>query len=131
MARYTAERRAAQSRRPRPLLSRPLSSIRFCGREAVMPRQKSLATVIRDLVQEGVGDAIRSLLGSASGPTPKAKNGRRRRRKARGKGRPGGPGRPPKAVAAKMAHTKKVAKTKTVHRRRTRRRGPGSKTKAA
>src|SRR6266446_2026722 len=126
MARYTAERRAAQSRRPRPLLSRPLSSIRFCGREAVMPRQKSLATVIRDLVQEEVGDAIRSLLGSASGTKPKAKNGRRRRRrKARGKWRPGGPGRPPKAVAEKMAHRKKVAapvppKTKTVHRRRRR-----------
>src|SRR5206468_2512549 len=135
MARYTAERRAAQSRRPRPLLSRPLSSIRFCGREAVMPRQKSLATVIRDLVQEEVGDAIRSLLGSASGTKPKATNGRRRR-KARGKWRPGGPGRPPKAVAAKMAHTKKVAapvppKAKTVRRRRRRRRGPGSKTKAA
>src|SRR2546422_10540723 len=137
MARYTAERRAAQSRRPRPLLSRPLSSIRFCGREAVMPRQKSLATVIRDLVQEEVGDAIRSLLGSASGTKPKAKNGRRRRRKARGKGRPGGPGRPPRAVAERMAHRKKpvASKTKTVRRRRRRRRGsgrpPGSKKKAA
>src|SRR5437899_10899956 len=131
MARYTAERRAAQSRRPRPLLSRPLSSIRFYGREAVMPRQKSLATVIRDLVQEEVGDAIRSLLGSASGTKPKAKNGRRRRRrKTRGKWRPGGPGRPPKAVAEKMAHRKAVTtpvapKPKTVRRRRRRRRGPG------
>ena len=106
-----------------------------------MPRQKSLATVIRDLVQEEVGDAIRSLLGSASGTKPKAKNGRRRRRKARGKWRPGGPGRPPKAAAEKMAHRKKAVvtpaapKTKTVHRRRRRRRGPGrpagSKKKAA
>src|SRR6266404_7686716 len=127
MARYTAERRAAQSRRPRPLLSRPLSSIRFCGREAVMPRQRSLATVIRDLVQEEVGDAIRSLLGSASGTKPKAKNGRRRRRKARGKWRPGGPGRPPKAVAEKMAKKKAVAtasgsRAKTVRRRCRRRR---------
>ena len=105
-----------------------------------MPRQKSLATVIRDLVQEEVGDAIRSLLGSASGTKPKAKNGRRRRRKARGKWRPGGPGRPPKAVAEKMAHKKAMttsgSKTKTVvRRRRRRRRGPGrppgSKKKAA
>ena len=104
-----------------------------------MPRQKSLATVIRDLVQEEVGDAIRSLLGSASGTKPKAKNGRRRRRrKTRGKWRPGGPGRPPKAVAEKMAQRKKGAvvtpaapKAKTVRRRRRRRRGPGSKTKAA
>jgi len=103
-----------------------------------MPRQKSLATVIRDLVQEEVGDAIRSLLGSASGTKPKAKNGRRRRRrKARGKWRPGGPGRPPKAVAARMAHTKKAvvtpvaSKAKNGRRRRRHRRGPGSKTKAA
>src|SRR2546428_2754403 len=135
MARYTAERRAAQSRRPRPLLSRPLSSIRFCGREAVMPRQKSLATVIRDLVQEEVGDAIRSLLGSASGTKPKAKNGRRRRRKARGKWRPGGPGRPPRAVAEKAARKAVARKSKTVRRRRRRRHGPGrpsgSKKKAA
>jgi len=95
-----------------------------------MPRQKSLATVIRDLVQEEVGDAIRSLLGSASGTKPKAKNGRRRRRKARGKWRPGGPGRPPKAVAEKMARKKAmvtppVQKAKNGRRRRRRRRGPG------
>ena len=102
-----------------------------------MPRRKSLVTVIRELVQEEVGTAINSQLG---GGKPKAKNGRRRRRKRRGKWRPGGPGRPPKAVAAKMAHTKKAAapvppKTKRVHRRRRRRRGPGrppgSKKKAA
>ena len=106
-----------------------------------MPRQKSLATVIRDLVQEEVGDAIRSLLGSASGTKPKAKNGRRRRRKARGKWRPGGPGRPPRAVAEKAARKKKavvtplVPKAKNSRRRRRRRRGPGrpagSKKKAA
>jgi len=105
-----------------------------------MPRQKSLATVIRDLVQEEVGDAIRSLLGSASGTKPKATNGRRRRRKARGKWRPGGPGRPPKAVAARMARKKATAatsgsKAKTIRRRRRRGRGPGrpagSKKKAA
>src|SRR6266566_8674551 len=105
-----------------------------------MPRQRSLVTVIRDMVQQEVRSAIHSLLGSVSSTRPKAKNGRRRRRKARGKWRPGGPGRPPKAVAEKMAHTKKVAapippKTKTVHRRRRRRRGPGrppgSKKKAA
>src|SRR5437899_11342000 len=106
-----------------------------------MPRQRSLVTVIRDMVQREVGSAIQSLLGSVSTSKRKATNGRRRRRKAaRGKWRPGGPGRPPKAVAEKMAHTKKVAapvppKTKTVHRRRRRRRGPGrppgSKKKAA
>ena len=103
-----------------------------------MPRQKSLVTVIRDLVQQEVSSAIRSLLGSVSSNKPKAKNGRRRRRKARGKWRPGGPGRPPKVVAAKMAHTKKVVaapKAKTIRRRRRRRRGPGrppgSKKKAA
>jgi len=102
-----------------------------------MPRQRSLVTVIRDIVQQEVGSAIQSLVGGVSGSKLKPTNGRRRRRrKARGKWRPGGPGRPPKAVAAKMAHTKKVAvpvppKTKTVHRRRRRRRGPGSKTKAA
>ncbi len=98
-----------------------------------MPRQRSLVTVVRDLVQQEVRSAIHSLLGGISTPTTKPKNGRRRRRKARGKWRPGGPGRPPKAVAEKMAHTKKAMapKTKTVHRRRRRRRGPGSKTKAA
>src|SRR5205823_235032 len=103
-----------------------------------MPRQKSLVTVIRDVVQQEVRSAIHSLLGSISSNKPKAKNGRRRKR--RGKWRPGGPGRPPKAVAAKMAQKPATAatpgpKTKTVHRRRRRRRGPGrpagSKKKAA
>ena len=104
-----------------------------------MPRQRSLVTVIRDLVQEEVGNAIQSLLGSVStGTKPKSKNGRRRRRKARGKWRPGGPGRPPKAVAERMARTKvptPVAPKAKVRRRRRRRRSPGraagSKTKAA
>ena len=102
-----------------------------------MPRQRSLVTVIRDLVQQEVRSAIQSLLGSVSSKMPKAKNGRRRRRKARGKWRPGGPGRPPKAVAEKMAHTKKAVaapvppKAKNGRRRRRRRRGRGSKTKAA
>ena len=103
-----------------------------------MPRQKSLATVIRDLVQEEVGDAIQSLLGTVYSTKPKAKNGRRRRRKARGKWRRGGPGRPPKAVAEKIARKKAAPvspKPKTGRRRRRRRRGPGrpagSKKKAA
>ena len=104
-----------------------------------MPRQRSLVTVIRDLVQQEVRSAIQSLLGRVSGTKPKAKTGRRRRRKARGKWRPGGPGRPPKAVAEKMAQKKAAAatsgKAKTVRRRRRRRRGPGrpsgSKKKAA
>ena len=107
-----------------------------------MPRQRSIVTVIRDIVEQEVRSAIQSLLGSVSSNKPKAKNGRRRRRrKARGKWRPGGPGRPPKAVAEKMARRKKAlatpvaAKTKTGRRRRRRRRAPGrppgSKTKAA
>src|SRR2546422_10416089 len=98
-----------------------------------MPRHGSLLTVIRGLVQEEVRSAIQSLLGGVS-TRKRAVNGRRR--KARGKWRPGGPGRPPKAVAEKMAQKKKVAapippETKTGRRRRRRRRGPGSKTKAA
>jgi hypothetical protein len=102
-----------------------------------MPRQRSLLTVIRDMVQREVRSAIHSLLGGISTPTTKPKNGRRRRRKARGKWRPGGPGRPPKAVAEKTARTKTpvASKAKMVHRRRRRRRGPGrppgSKKKAA
>src|SRR5439155_11563811 len=99
-----------------------------------MRRQRSLMTVIRDLVQQEVRSATQSLLGSISTGKMKPKTGRRRKR--RGKWRPGGPGRPPKAVAERMARKKAVMrpaapKTKTVHRRRRRRRGPGSKTKAA
>ena len=52
-----------------------------------MPRQKSLLTVIRDLVQQEVRAAIQSLLGSVS-TAKRAKNGRRRRRHRRGPGRP-------------------------------------------
>ena len=69
-----------------------------------MPRQKSLVTVIRDMVQQEVGSAIQSLLGGVSGTKPKTTNGRRRRRRrTRGTWRPGGPGRPPKATAARKA----------------------------
>ena len=88
-----------------------------------MPRQRSLVTVIRDVVQGEVRSAIQSLLGSVSGTKPKATDGRRRRRKTRGTWRPGGPGRPPKAVAEKMAHAKKAGampvspKAKPVRRR--------------
>ena len=67
-----------------------------------MPRQRSLVTVIRDMVQQEVRTAIQSLLGRVS-TGKRAKNGRRRRRKVRGKWRPGGPGRPPKATAARKA----------------------------
>ncbi len=67
-----------------------------------MPRQRSLVTVIRDMVQQEVGSAIQSLLGSVSGTKPK--NGRRRRRRrTRGTWRPGGPGRPSKATATRKA----------------------------
>jgi len=106
-----------------------------------MPRQRSLVTVIRDVVQGEVRSAIQSLLGSVSGTKPKATNGRRRRRKARGKWHPGGPGRPPKSVAEKAARKKAalatpmVPKAKNGRRRRRRRLGPGrppgSKKKAA
>ena len=68
-----------------------------------MPRRKSLVTVIRETVQQEVGSAIRSLLGSVSTGKRKATNGRRRRRRTRGTWRPGGPGRPPKATAARKA----------------------------
>ena len=70
-----------------------------------MPRQRSLVTVIRDLVQQEVRSAIQSLLGGVT-TRKKPTNGRRRRR-TRGTWRPGGPGRPPKAVAEKMARRKK------------------------
>jgi hypothetical protein len=70
-----------------------------------MPRQKSIVTVIRQLVQEKLGSAINALLGTGK---PKAKNGRHRKR--HGKWRPGGPGRPPKAVAQKAMQAKKVTK---------------------
>lgn len=106
-----------------------------------MPRQRGLMTVIRDLVQQEARSAIQSLLGGVSTRRTAKNGGRRRRRKARGKWRPGGPGRPPKAFAEKMAHTKKAVVTpaaprpKTVRRRRRRRGRPGrpagSKTKAA
>jgi len=59
-----------------------------------MPRQRSLVTVIRDLVQREVRSAIQSLFGSISSGKMKPKNGRRRKR--RGKWRLGGPDRPPK-----------------------------------
>jgi hypothetical protein len=46
-----------------------------------MPRQKSLVTVIRDLVRTEIGNAIQSMLGAGG-------KGKRRRRRR-------GPGRPP------------------------------------
>ena len=56
-----------------------------------MPRQKSLVTVIRDMVQQEVGSAIQSLLGGIStGTKPKAKTVRRRRRRRRAPGRAAG-----------------------------------------
>jgi hypothetical protein len=55
-----------------------------------MARKKSLVIMIRDLVREQVEGALASMLGA--GATSKRR---------RGKWRPGGPGRPPKAVAAR------------------------------
>jgi hypothetical protein len=69
-----------------------------------MPRQRSLITVIRDLVRQEVGSVLRSLRGTGK---PKAKSGRRKRR---GKWRPGGPGRPPKAVSEKAARKRPPAR---------------------
>jgi ribosomal protein L19E len=54
-----------------------------------MPRQKSLLTVIRELVEQEVRSAIQSLFGSVFTVT-RAKNGRRRRKRRRGPGRPRG-----------------------------------------
>jgi hypothetical protein len=56
-----------------------------------MPRQKSLITVIRDLVRQEITKAISSLLGNTKKTAAPAR--RRRRRRRRGPGRP--PGRPP------------------------------------
>lgn len=50
-----------------------------------MPRQKSLITVIRDLVRQEIGNAISGLLGTGG-----AKTRRKRRRGRRGPGRPPG-----------------------------------------
>jgi len=105
------------------------------AKENSMPRQRSLVTVIRDLVQQEVRSAIQSLFSTVS-PSKPATNGRRRRRKTRGTWRPGGPGRPPMAVAEKMAQKRAAAatsgaKAKTVRRRRRRARSAGSKRKAA
>ncbi len=103
----------------RPLLCRPLSSIPDHRRRRSRD-EKSLVTVIREMVQEEVGNAIQSLLGGVS-TGGRSANGRHRRRR-RGTWRPGGPGRPPKAVAEKMAQKKAAAtKPKTVRRRRRRR----------
>jgi hypothetical protein len=52
-----------------------------------MPRQKSIITVIRELVQTEVRSAMARLFGSFT-PKKAVKNGRRRRRRR-------GPGRPP------------------------------------
>jgi hypothetical protein len=76
-------------------LARLLPSLLVIGHSCIwrrkedsMPRQKSLFTVIRDLVQQEVRAAIQSLLGSVSTAKTKPKNGRRRRRRRRGPGRP-------------------------------------------
>jgi hypothetical protein len=53
-----------------------------------MPRQKSLITVIRDLVRQEINRAISGMLGT--GRAKKRGNGRRRKRRGRR-----GPGRPP------------------------------------
>ena len=54
-----------------------------------MPRQKSLITVIRDLVRQEISKAISGLLGGTGGKGQKTGT-RRRRRGRRGPGRPPG-----------------------------------------
>lgn len=92
-----------------------------------MPRQKSLFTVIRDLVQDEVRQAVGRIFGPLTAAQPgrkkraagtpaemptemptaagaKPANGRRRRHKRRG------PGRPPKAEAPAVSSSKAPAK---------------------
>ena len=57
-----------------------------------MPRQKSLVTVIREMVKTEIAQAFQSLLGTGS-----AKKTRTRRRRRRG------PGRPPKRRGGRRA----------------------------
>jgi len=71
-----------------------------------MPRPKNLLTIIRDLVRTEVQQAVDGFFGNLMRTPKKATNGRRKRRRTRGTWRPGGPGRPPKAVAEKMAASK-------------------------
>jgi hypothetical protein len=86
----------------RPIARRNVFVFREALRyQAAMPRQKSLVTVIREMVQAEIRNAMAGLLSGLTAP----KNARRRR--TRGKWRPGGPGRPPKAVAARTAPRKK------------------------
>jgi len=69
----------------------------------MMPRQKSLITVIRDLVRQEISSALSSLLGAGTTRTRRT----RRRRRRRGPGRPPGSktkktrrrGRPPKVAS--------------------------------
>ena len=63
-----------------------------------MPRQKSLITVIRDLVRQEISKAISGLLGGTGGKGQKT--GARRRRRRRGRR---GPGRPPGSRNRKRA----------------------------
>ena len=65
-----------------------------------MPRQKSLITVIRDLVRQEIGHAISNLLGGTGGKAQKKKTGTRRRRRRKGRR---GPGRPPGSRSRKRA----------------------------
>lgn len=59
-----------------------------------MPRQKSLITIIRDLVQHEVRQAMQGLLGGLTGGAPKAKAPGKKRGPGRPPGKKRGPGRP-------------------------------------
>jgi hypothetical protein len=76
-----------------------------------MPRQRSLSTVIRELVRDEVGNVLGSMLGTVKA---KPKSGHRRRK--RGTWKPGSPGRPPRwYTEAKKGEKKRAARrAKTV-----------------
>ena len=52
-----------------------------------MPRQKSLITIIRDLVRQEIGEAINTLMGGLTGSKGQAKKKAVRRGRRRGPGR--------------------------------------------
>jgi hypothetical protein len=74
-----------------------------------MPRQKSLVTVIREMVRQQVREAVASLL-SATKPRKKSTNGRRRRRgdeEVRA-GLPDGKLRTPERFEVRTAHLARI-----------------------
>jgi len=127
-----AQRCSASSSPPRWVAQRPVAlSARDSSGHSTASTRKSLVTVIREMVQEQVQEALHGLLGS-TGPKKKPANGRRRRRRRRGPGRPPGSktemrrgsGRPPGAKTGMRRRPGRPAKTEQAapgirrHRRR-------------